>query len=350
MFDADKKEAAAFFGVSYAHAVSSGTAAIKTALRAAGIGSGDAVISTCFTFIAPIEAIVELGAVPVLAEMDDTYNIDPADVEHRITARTKAILAIPMWAACDMDALRDIADRRGLVLLEDAAQCFGGTHNGQYTGTLGAIGSFSFDFGKTMTCGEGGLVVTDSETLYRRAAEYSDHGHMHDPTVPRGQDPRRAPGFNFRMSELTGAVARAQLARVPDVLRRQRRNVRLVMDQLADSKRARLRRFTDAEGQIGSWLAFQLPDADLTGCVLRNMERNGIGSSTFPESHEWHFAGFWKHLFERFPEYDTDNLAAHWPRSADLVRRSIGVGIRAGLTDTEATALGAALRAAVDTA
>jgi len=345
-----EKKIAAFFGVRYAHAVASGTAAIKTALVAAGIRPGDEIISTCFTFVAPIEAMVELGAIPVLAEIDETLNVDPASVEAKITERTKAIVAVPMWAACDMDALQSVAEKHNLILLEDSAQCFGGTYKGKLTGTFGRVGSFSFDAGKTMTTGEGGIVITDDEELYRVAAEYSDHGHMHDPTVPRGQDPRRAPGFNFRMGELPGAVGCVQIDRVQDVLARQRRNYALVAQAIADLDQVKLRQFSDEEGQIASWLGFTLPDAVLTRKVVAGMLERKLPNSILPEAHEWHFAAYWPHVFSRVGGYDLDNLASYWPRSQDILSRSVGVFISAKMTEDEASQLGKSLREVITSA
>lgn len=337
----------AFIGTRFAHAVSSGTAAIKTAMVAAGIRPGDEVISTCFTFIAPIEAILEIGAVPVLAEIDQSYSMDPADVEQKITPRTKAIVAVPMWASCDMGALQRIAERHGLLLIEDSAQCFGGTYEGRRTGTFGLVGSFSFDAGKTMTTGEGGVVVTDDEEMYRVAAEYADHGHMHDTTVPRGQDPRRAPGFNFRMGELQGAIGCVQIERVESIIKQQRANYALVAAKLADLPDIELRQFADEQGQIASWLCFRVADSGFAARIVKRLSEAEVPVSTLPESHEWHFAGYWKHLFQRLEGYDLVNLAGHWPRSDNLLHRSVGVFVKAKMTEDEARRMGANISGAV---
>ena len=137
-----------YMGVKYAHAVSSGTAAIHSALAAVDIGPGDEVITTAWTFVAPIEAIVALDAVPILVNIDETYHLDPLEVEKAITEKTKAIISIPMWAAPKMDELINICEKNNLVLVEDAAQSLGASYFGKKLGTFGKVGSFSFDFGK----------------------------------------------------------------------------------------------------------------------------------------------------------------------------------------------------------
>ncbi|NTV21772.1 MAG: aminotransferase class I/II-fold pyridoxal phosphate-dependent enzyme, partial [Chlorobium limicola] len=146
---------AEYMGVKYAHAVSSGTAAIHCALAGAGIAPGDEVITTAWTFIAPVEAISALGAVPVPVELDETYHLDPVEVEKAITPATKAVVAIPMWAPPKMVELAAICDRHSIMLIEDAAQALGATYRGRKLGTIGRVGSFSFDAGKTMHTGEG---------------------------------------------------------------------------------------------------------------------------------------------------------------------------------------------------
>ena len=316
----------------YAHAVSSGTAAIGTVLAAVGVQAADEVITTCHTFIAVVEAILNRGAIPVLAEIDESYNLDPASVEEKITSRTKAIVAVPMWAACDNDRLMAIAQKHNITFVEDSAQNLFGTYRGKCTGTFGAMGSFSFDFGKTMTCGEGGMVVTDDEELCRRAAEYSDHGHMHDASVPRGRDPRRSPGFNYRLSEYNAAVGLAQLSKVDDLLCRQRANYKRMEEGLAKIEGLSLRQFADKEGQIASNLFFRLPSRQAAAVVGSGLANEGIATGNCPSAIEWHFAGYWQHIFKHIPGYDLDNLAAHWPRSDEFLHTTVDLFVGATMT------------------
>lgn len=320
-------------GSRYAHAVSSGTAAIETVLSSIGVCPGDEVITTCYTFIAPIEAILSRGATPILAEINESYHLDPDDVEQKITSRTKAIVAIPMWAACDNDRLMAIAKKHNIVLVEDSAQNLFGTYKGKCTGTFGSMGSFSFDLGKSMTTGEGGMVVTDDEELYRRAAEYSDHGHMHDDSVPRGQDPRRTPGFNYRMSEYSGAIGLAQLEKVDDVITRQRDNYKRIEEGLANIEGLSLRQFADKEGQIATALFFRLPSREIAAAVSSGLAKAGVAVGGFPFSIEWHFAGYWEHIFKHIAGYDIDNLAAHWPRSDEILRTTADLYVASAMTE-----------------
>ena len=172
-----EKDFAKYMGVKYAHAVSSGTAAIHCALAAAGIGPGDEVITTAWTFVAPVEAICSLGALPVLVNLDKSFSLDPVELESKITKNTKAIVAIPMWASPDMDSLVEISKRNSITLIEDAAQSLGAEYKGKKLGTFGDIGSFSFDAGKTLHVGEGGMVITNNKDLYDKVAEFSDQNN-----------------------------------------------------------------------------------------------------------------------------------------------------------------------------
>ena len=179
---------AAYTGAAHAQAVSSGTAALKVALAALGLGAGDEVITQGFTFVATWEAILDCGAVPVFTEVDLTLNMDPADLERKITPKTRAILPVHMMGApARIEAIKAIADRHGIPVLEDTAQAAGGRLHGRHLGTFGAIGTFSFDAVKTITTGEGGMCITDDESLWRRMSEYQDHGHDHVPN-PGGRD------------------------------------------------------------------------------------------------------------------------------------------------------------------
>ncbi|HXV43003.1 MAG TPA: DegT/DnrJ/EryC1/StrS family aminotransferase, partial [Anaerolineae bacterium] len=173
-----EQAAAELSGVNYAVAVNSGSTALWVTLVGLGIGPGDEVIVPGFTFIASISAIIFARAVPVLAEIDRTFNLDPADVERKITPRTKAIMAVHLMGnPARMDELKAIAERHGLVLLEDCAQAFGASYKGRPVGSIGQAGAFSFNYAKVITGGEGGLIVTDDENLYKRCFALHDQGH-----------------------------------------------------------------------------------------------------------------------------------------------------------------------------
>ena len=165
-------------GVKHALAVNAGTSGLYLALTGLGVGPGDEVIVPGFTFVATMSSVVYARARPVLAEIDETFNLDPADVEARITPRTKAIIAVHMLGnAARITELKSIADRHGLALIEDTAQAFGASFEGKWLGSFGHAGVFSFNEYKTITCGDGGMLITDDTDLYRRAFAMHDQGH-----------------------------------------------------------------------------------------------------------------------------------------------------------------------------
>jgi 8-amino-3,8-dideoxy-alpha-D-manno-octulosonate transaminase len=214
-----EKEFSKYCGVEHALAVSSGTAALRIALAALGISPGDEVITQGFTFVATWESILDAGAVPVFAELDETLCLDPADVARKITPRTRAVIPVHMCGAqARIKEIVEVASKRGIPVIEDTAQSCGGRIHGKALGSFGSVGCFSFDSVKTLTAGEGGMLITDDKDLYTKASEYHDHGHDHNPSVTRGLEKRNFMGMNYRMSELQGAVALAQLRKLETVI------------------------------------------------------------------------------------------------------------------------------------
>ncbi|MFC2023826.1 DegT/DnrJ/EryC1/StrS family aminotransferase, partial [Chloroflexota bacterium] len=201
--------------VRFAVAVNSGTSALLIALLGLGVGPGDEVIVPGFTFVASISAVVYAGAVPVLAEIDRTLNLDPEDVRKKITPRTRAIMAVHMMGnPARLDELKAIADEHGLYLVEDAAQAFGASYHGRSLGSIGQVGIFSFNVFKTVTSGDGGMIVTDDEEVYRRCFAFHDQGHS---PLRSGVEIGKRPflGLDFRYTELQAAVLLAQLRKMP---------------------------------------------------------------------------------------------------------------------------------------
>src|SRR6185436_8061481 len=194
------------FGSKYAQLTSSGTSALTTAMAALGIGAGDEIIMPSFTFVASFEAVLSVGATPVLVDIDDSLTLDPEAVRNAITHKTKCIMPVHMCGSmADLDALQTICEEHDLILLEDACQSIGASYKGKYVGTIGDAGTFSFDFVKTITCGEGGVVMTNTEDTYSKCDQYSDHGHDHQ-GADRGADLHPWLGYNYRISELHAAV------------------------------------------------------------------------------------------------------------------------------------------------
>jgi dTDP-4-amino-4,6-dideoxygalactose transaminase len=209
--------------VRHALGTNSCTSALLLGMWSCNIGPGDEVIVPGYTFIAPIAAIAYAGATPVLAEIDESLTLDPNDVVRKITPRTKAIMAVHMLGLpCDMEALTAVAQRHGLLLVEDCAQAGGGHYRGRALGTFGAWGAFSLNVFKTITAGDGGVLVTNDTALYERAFAMHDHGSK--PHRAGVADADSVLGLNFRMHEMTGAVARAQLRKLPGILAHLRAN------------------------------------------------------------------------------------------------------------------------------
>ena len=318
---------AEYMGVKYAHAISSGTAAIHSALASIGVSEGDEIITTAWTFVAPIEAIVALGAIPILANIDDTFHLNPSEVEKLITKKTKAVVSVPMWAAPNMDELVKICDEHNIILIEDAAQSLGASYKGRKLGTIGKIGTFSFDFGKTLHTGEGGMVITDDKDCYDRAAEFSDHGHMHIADVPRGKDPRRSPGLNYRMSELTASVGLAQLRKIEYILDRAKENKYKIKNAIEGLPGIECRQFYDEEGSQGDTLIFSVKSHDDAIEFENFLNENGFGTKILPEAIDWHYGGMWSHILPYFAQYKDIDLEKKYKATGDRLRRSICLNI-----------------------
>ena len=285
------------FGCGYAQLVSSGTAALTTALAALGVGYGDEVIMPSFTFVASFEAVISAGAVPVLVDVDDTLTLDPAAVRNAITSKTKCIMPVHMCGSmADMDALQAICKEHKLILLEDACQSIGASHKGKMLGTIGDAGTFSFDFVKTITCAEGGVVMTNKKEVYESCDGYSDHGHDHK-GVDRGADLHPFVGYNFRISELHAAVGLAQIKKLDQFLDIQRRNHKLFKELLSQVPGITFRRIPDPNGDSCTFLSWFLPTEEITKAVVAELKSQGILAGNFYWfDNNWHYVRKWDHL------------------------------------------------------
>ena len=286
------------FGSNYAQLTSSGTSALTTAMSALGIGYGDEVITPCFTFVASFEAIVSVGAVPVLVDVDDTMTLNPAAVRKAITPKTKAVMPVHMCGGmADMDALIAICKEHNLILLEDACQSIGGTYKGKHLGTIGDAGTFSFDFVKTMTCGEGGVIMTNREDVYTKSDGYTDHGHDHKGGADRGADLHPFIGYNYRISELHAAVGLAQIKRLPEFLDIQKKNHALLKNILAQIPEVSFRRIPDPAGDSCSFVSWFLPTEEITRAVVNELKAQNILAGNFYwYDNNWHYIRKWDHL------------------------------------------------------
>ena len=285
------------FGCHYAQLTSSGTAALTTAMSALGIGYGDEVITPSFTFVASFEAILSVGAVPVLVDIDETLTLAPDAVRKAITPKTKAIMPVHMCGSmADMDALLDICKEHNLILLEDACQSIGGTYKGKSLGTIGDAGTFSFDFVKTMTCAEGGVVMMKNKELYEKCDGYTDHGHDHK-GADRGADLHPFIGYNYRISELHAAVGLAQIQRVDEFLAIQKKNHGILKNLLAQVPGVSFRHVPDPAGDSCSFVSWFLPTKEATIAVVNEMKAQGILAGNFYWfDNNWHYIRKWDHL------------------------------------------------------
>jgi len=227
-----ERELCQFFGLGHARAVSSGTAAVHTALGALDVAPGEEVISSPITDMGAITPILFQGAIPVFADVDpETLNITAETIAPRITERTSAIIVTHLFGnPCDMGPILELAARHDLPVIEDAAQAYLATYHGRLAGTLGDMSTFSMQQGKHMTCGEGGFVLTNSDSLARRARVWADKGWNYAPEAPDHE----FMGLNYRMTELQGAVALAQLRKLK-MMTRQRVATATMLGELLDS-------------------------------------------------------------------------------------------------------------------
>ena len=286
------------FKVKHAQLTSSGTSALNVALAVMGIGAGDEVIMPCFTFVASFESILAAGATPVLVEVDDTLTMDPEAVRKAISSKTKAVMPVHMCGSmADLDPLQDICKEHGLYLLEDACQAFGGSFKGKMLGTIGDAGTYSFDFVKTITCGEGGAVVTNNDQFAVWADQYTDHGHDHIGS-DRGAETHPVLGYNFRISELHAAVGLGQIKRLDEFLALQRRNHRILKEELSLIPEVSFRRIPDPDGDSCGFLNFFMPTADLANKVAEAFKAHGIDAYWNYYNNNWHYIKRWDHLKE----------------------------------------------------
>ena len=284
------------FGVGHAQLLSSGTAALTTAMAALGIGAGDEVIMPTFTFVASFEAVLSVGAIPVMVDIDETLTLSPAAVEAAITPHTKAVMPVHMCGSmAQMDELKAICEKHKLLLLEDACQAIGASYKGKKVGTIGDAGTFSFDFVKIITCAEGGAVITNNADVYKKCDEYSDHGHDHL-GKDRGADLHPYLGYNFRISELHAAVGLAQVRRLNEFLTLQQRNHSIIKKTLSQVEGLTFRIIPDESGDTGSFLSFFLPTEDIAREAIGALQAAGIGGNFYWYDNNWHYIRKWQHL------------------------------------------------------
>lgn len=307
-------------------AVTSGTAALKVALKALGIGKGDEVITQSFTFVATVEAIIEAGAQPIIAEIDDTLNLDPSDIEKNITAKTKAIIAVHMLGIpARMKEIQIIAKKYMLPIIEDTAWGCGAKLDDKFLGTIGDIGTYSFDFAKTITTGEGGMLVAKDPQVLERARAYHDHGHENNPQLSRWEDSRSGSGFNYRMNELQGAVGLAQLKKLNSVIDGQVANKNRIKSLIANIEGIKFRNCPENTKETADALIFFVKDKESAVRCRNELVKNGLSTKILPEAITWHFAGCWDHMPELTSKYPA--LINSFPRSSEILNKCVAIPI-----------------------
>ncbi len=343
-------------GATYAHAVSSGSTAIATALAAAGIGAGDEVIVPPFTFIASIEAVLFIGAIPVFAEIDETLCLSAEGIKKVLTPKTKAVCLVHMCGGmADMDAILNVCKRQGIILVEDAGQAFAASYKGKQVGLFGKTGSYSFDFFKIATAGEGGVLVTNDEKAYQLAETYSDHGHDHK-GANRGMEQHPILGFNYRISELNAAVGVAQTRRVPMIVKKNRFNKAFLMNALSEIPGIRFSRLPDPAGDSATFLNVFLPDTEAAKRTVEELNKANVGGFNYWFLNMYHFINQWDHLKEmrtaskltaQLVPLPQDYKKLQLPESQEVIGKLISFGIRCTWTEQELKDLAAKISACV---
>lgn len=334
-----ERELAERLGIAHCHLCGSGTAALSIALASCGVGAGDEVIVPPFTFVATFEAVLNAGAVPVFAEIDETLCLDPGAIETALTPRTKAVMVVHMCGAmARIEEIKAVCDQKGLLLIEDSCQSIGASYQGKALGTFGRMGCFSFDPVKTITCGEGGAVVTDDAELYASAHAYADHGHDHIGN-DRGAEDHPIIGYNHRISELNAAVGLAQLRKLDAILETQRTHKAAIREAMAAYPQVKFRHLPDPSGDSATFLSFMLPHEDLARQTARALNAAGADGCFYWYDNNWHYFRQWHHLKQmrvaaRLPaqlyDYRPDYGSTALPRSDAVIGRTISMQIKLG--------------------
>lgn len=335
-------------GARYAHAMSSGSTAVATALAAAGVGAGDEVIVPPFTFIATIEAVLFIGAIPIFAEIDETLCLSASGIKNALTEKTKAVCLVHMCGGmADMDSILQVVKEHQLILVEDAGQAFGASYKGISTGLFGAAGSYSFDFFKIATAGEGGVMVTHDEQIYKTADCYSDHGHNHEGNN-RGMEQHPVLGFNYRIGELNAAVGLAQTRKLPQIRAINRTYKQRLIDKLSQNSHIGFSRLADASGDSATFLNLLMPTAEAAQKLVAAFNKHQLGGFNYWYTNMYHFINQWDHLKNmqtasklcvQLTGSPQDYKNLDLPVSQEVVGRLISFGIRCTWTEAEVDTL-----------
>ncbi len=346
-FEAEAKK---ITGAKHALAVSNGSAAILAALAASGIGTGDEVICPPFTYIATIEAVLMLGALPVFAEIDETLCLSAEGIKKVLTPKTKAVCLVHMCGGnANMDEIMAVVKEHHLILVEDAGQAFAASYKGTATGLFGKAGAYSFDFFKIATAGEGGILVTNDEATYKLADSYCDHGHDHQGNN-RGMENHPIIGFNYRISELHAAVGAAQTRKVPAIREANLKNKAFLQKELSKVEGISFSKLGDDNGDSGTFLNILMPDTETAKRTVDEFNKAGVGGFNYWFTNMYHFINQWEHIkgLKTASKLGVQVLGAPQdynnldiPKTQAVVGRLISFGVRCTWTEDELKSLAA---------
>ena len=339
-----EEEVCHYTGARYAHAVTSGSTAVAAMMAASGIGHGDEIIVPPFTFVAPIEAVFLSGAIPVFGEIDETFCLSAEGVEKAVSQKTKAVLMVHMCgAAGDIEGILEVCKKHNLVFMEDCGQAMGAFYKGKSVGLYGTAGSFSFDYFKIATCGEGGVCITNDKDIYNKMDQVADHGHTHIGDN-RGMEPHHSMGFNYRINELSAAIGLAQMRKMPQMVAANKKNKKYLKDRLKEINGLSFRNLPDEEGDSATFINFLFPTRELTEKAFKQFAADKIGGVTYWFTNMYHFINQWDHIKKmsypsRLAIHDLgcsqDYNSMDLTKSQDVMGRMASIGIRCSWTDSD---------------
>jgi len=361
--DSLEEGARCYYGVRHALAVNSGSGALTTAMAALDVGPGWEVIVPAFMWVSTVAAVVLSNAIPVLCEVNDSLNMDAHDLERKITSRTKLIVVVHMAGVpADMGPIMSVANARGIPVLEDCAQCNGGSYGGQKVGTFGAMGVFSLQLNKNITAGEGGLLITNDDTLYHRAFAAHDWGQVRVDGRLEMPGPEAAMwGQGRRMGELAAAVACAQMQKLPAIVDRMRASKQRIKAGLEGLPGLRFRRVPDPDGDTGPFLVLLFDDEEAARAACRGMHAQGLHGATVLAEYGMHIYSNIPPLVAKTPlsaagnpwslRENAESVYSYGkgacPRSDELFARSVILSVPSCLTEEQEQWAVRAIRAAV---
>ena len=324
-----EKKFAKYVGSKYSVCVSSGTAAIKVALKAANVKPGDEVITQSFTFVAVVEAIIDIGAIPIITEINETLNMCPEDLKKKITKKTKAIIPVHMLGvSAEINKINKIAKKNKILVIDDNCESLGAKWNKNTLGNQTDICTWSFDNGKTLTTGEGGMITTNNKYYFELCREYRDHGHENNPKFPRGKDTHRISGFNYRVSEIVGALGLVQLKKMSTIIKNNKKYYKMYEKVLRKYEGVNLRKIPKQNTPLMDCIIFNFKNQNIANLFLEEIIKHKIATKNIPDALEWHFAKYWDHIFKNL-RISKKKLFNSFPKSSLHLEKSIAIFIYA---------------------